>query len=69
MQPSPYLSDRQVAQRYGISRVSVWRWVSSGRLPRPSRLGPHTTRWRLDDLEHFETQRAAEATAATPAPR
>lgn len=52
--------------RYGISRVSVWRWVAQRRLPPPSRLGPHTSRWRLADLEQFEQERAKEAAADGP---
>lgn len=50
-----YLSDRQVAQRYGVSRPTVWRWSSEGRLPKPIRLSPGCTRWRLDMLQKFET--------------
>lgn len=49
-----YLSDKQVAQRYGVSRPTIWRWASEGRLPQPVRLSPCCTRWRLDMLEAFE---------------
>lgn len=49
-----YLSDQQVAKRYGVSRPTVWRWSSEGRLPKPIRLSPGCTRWRLEMLEEFE---------------
>ena len=48
-----FLSDRQVAQRYNISRVTVWRWVKSKGFPQPVRL-MGSTRWKLADLEWWE---------------
>lgn len=48
-----FLNVAQVAARYGISKDSVWRWSSTGDLPKPVKLGPNVTRWRLADLlEH-----------------
>ena len=57
-----YFSDRQVAERFGISVATVWRWSREGRegFPAPVRL-VGTTRWRLADLEAFE-----QAAAGTP---
>ena len=45
-----YLSDRAIAARFSISRSTVWRWVRSGSLPPPIRMGAATTRWRLSDI-------------------
>src|SRR3982074_3484698 len=45
----PYYSIAEVAAMLGVSRVSVWRWISSGRLP-VSRLGHRTVRVKRDDL-------------------
>lgn len=39
-----------VTALYGISAATVWRWVKSGRLPAPRKLGPNTTGWRVGDL-------------------
>lgn len=39
-----------VAALHGISNVTVWRWVQSGRLPAPTKLGPNTTGWRVGAL-------------------
>ena len=51
-----YLSDRQVAKRYGVSRGTPWRWAKSDpSFPRPVELTPGCTRWRLDALERWET--------------
>lgn len=64
---SNYLSDQDLADRFGICRTSVWRWLERGMLPQPVRLGPNTTRWRLADIEAFEAQRLA-ATSAVDIP-
>ncbi|HQU69096.1 MAG TPA: AlpA family phage regulatory protein [Albidovulum sp.] len=45
-----FINVAQVAGRYGISVDTVWRWSRSGDLPRPLRIGPNITRWRLADL-------------------
>src|SRR5438874_12307782 len=44
-----FYSISEVAAMLGVSRVSVWRWISSGRLP-VSRLGHRTVRVKRDDL-------------------
>jgi prophage regulatory protein len=54
-----FLSDIDLAERYGISRATVWRWSTAGRLPPPVRLGEATTRWHLDAVIEREKQLAA----------
>ena len=39
-----------VAAWRGVSAPTIWRWVKSGRLPAPVKLGPNTTAWRVGDL-------------------
>jgi prophage regulatory protein len=53
---SPYLTVDQVAQRYGVSKDSIWRWKRDGDFPAPLRVGPNCTRWRLCDLLDHESQ-------------
>lgn len=65
MQLKIYLSDKDLAARYGVIRGTIWRWLSEGRLPAPVHIGPNTTRWRLADLEAHERQFTS-ATAAAP---
>jgi len=43
------LTTAQVAERYGVSRKTVRRWVLSGRL-REIELSAHTRRFRESDL-------------------
>lgn len=45
-----YLRDTAVAQRYGVSRQTVWRWAAQGALPEPIKLSEGVTRWRVSDL-------------------
>ena len=56
--PAPvcnYLSDRAVAQRYGVSRPTIWRWVKVLKgFPAPIKVSEGTTRWALGDLEAFD---------------
>ncbi len=51
-----FLDSRQVRERYGVSRTTVWRWVREGRLPEPVNVGPASIRWRLHDLQEFEAK-------------
>jgi prophage regulatory protein len=52
--PSPFLTVEQVAQRYSVSKDTIWRWRRERDFPRPVKLGGKTTRWRLCDLEEWE---------------
>lgn len=51
---SLYLTVEQVAQRYGVSVDSIWRWKRDGRFPKAYKLTNGTTRWRFDDLLDHE---------------
>lgn len=57
--PEIYLSDKKVAQRYDVHRSTPWRWLKSDRtFPAPVLLSAGCTRWKLSDLEAWETQRS-----------
>jgi len=49
-----YLSPKDLAERYSVSRRTVWRWVSEGHLPKPEELPGNIRRWRLADIEAIE---------------
>jgi excisionase family DNA binding protein len=38
---------RTLAQWLGVSQATIWRWVRSGRLPSPQKLGENTTRFQV----------------------
>ena len=54
MQQSTYISDLQLAQRFGVSRATVWRWAQHGKFPQPVKLSPGTSRWKLSAVEQWE---------------
>jgi len=51
-----YLSVDQVATRFNVSKDTIWRWKRNGDFPAPVKLGGTTTRWRLADIEEYESQ-------------
>lgn len=51
-----YVSDRQVAERFSVSRTTPWRWVKTRNFPQPVKLSPGCTRWRLADVEAWERE-------------
>lgn len=54
-----YLTVQQVAERYGVSTDSIWRWKRNGDFPSPVRIGSNCTRWRLSDLIEHESKMTA----------
>lgn len=53
---SIYLTDKQVAERFSISRSTPWRWVMRHKFPKPIKLSSGCTRWRLSDVEQWEAE-------------
>ena len=45
-----YLTVKQVASVLNVSQSTLWRWVKSGYLVKPVRLGPKVTRFLESDL-------------------
>jgi prophage regulatory protein len=60
---TPFLRDTAVAIRYDISRSTIWRWVKEDRFPKPIKLGPASTRWRIADLEAWDLIQASKGRA------
>ena len=56
-QSNVYQSDKQVAYRFVVSRATIWRWVKEGKFPKPVKLSPGCTRWKLSDVEQCEAAR------------
>ena len=48
-----YLSDKQLAERYAVTRGTIWRWQRKGDFPHSVKLAG-ATRWRLEDVERWE---------------
>ena len=56
MQQSNFIPVDAVAQRYGVSRATVWRWAQHDKFPKPVKLSPGCTRWKLSDVEAWEAK-------------
>lgn len=58
-----YLSDRQLAERYGVHHLTPRRWAKEDpTFPRPIKLTPGCCRWKLSELENWELQKASTGT-------
>jgi predicted DNA-binding transcriptional regulator AlpA len=42
-----------VLNTLGIGRSSLWAGVKTGRYPKPVKLGPRTTVWRVEEVRRF----------------
>lgn len=49
-----FVRDIALAERYDVSRATVWRWVHDRGFPAPVRLSEQCTRWRLADVVKWE---------------
>lgn len=58
---SAYLSIQEVADRLGVSILTVRRWWYSGDLLPPVRLGKRCLRWHAKKLELWEVSRVPAA--------
>lgn len=57
-----YLSDRDLAARWGVVRQTPWDWTKSKpNFPQPVKLSERCTRWRLDEIEAWESAQAKTA--------
>lgn len=62
-----FLSDKDLAARYGVTRATIWRWRAEGNLPEPVRVSSNTTRWRKSDIEEHDRRLELATRAATTA--
>lgn len=61
MTTQTYLSDAQIAARYGNHRTWTWRRLKADpKFPKPVKLSSGTTRWKLTDIEAWEASKLAE---------
>jgi predicted DNA-binding transcriptional regulator AlpA len=49
-QTRKWVSDKFLSDWYGVSRITIWRWTKSGRLPSPQKIGENTTRWDFEKI-------------------
>ncbi|UWQ54994.1 helix-turn-helix transcriptional regulator [Leisingera caerulea] len=52
-----YLSDKQLAERFNVSRQTIWRWARTETFPPTYRFSAGCVRWRTADIESWERGR------------
>ena len=54
-----YLSDQDLARRWGVARPTIWRWHrEQAEFPRCVKLAPGCSRWKLSEIEEWEAHQA-----------
>jgi len=57
--PVIYLTDRQIGARYNVHHLTPRRWLKTDpTFPKPVRLTPGCTRWKLSDIEAWENAKS-----------
>lgn len=49
-----YFTEKDLAERYAVSGVSIRRWVTTEGFPKSIKLAPGTARWRVSDVLAWE---------------
>lgn len=57
MNQSIYIPDVTVAKQFGVSRATIWRWVQNGAFPKPVKLSPGCSRWKIEDVQKWADSR------------
>lgn len=52
-----FVKDTYLAERYGVSRRTIWRWTNMREFPSPHKLSPRCTRWKMEEVEQWEASR------------
>jgi prophage regulatory protein len=63
-----FYSDLDLAIRYSVARVTIWRWARGGKFPKHIKLGENCSRWPRAEVEQWEAARAAQVSGVTPHP-
>jgi len=58
-----WLSVKQIEERGCGSAATIWRRVKARTFPQPVKLSPGMTRWKLSDIEAWETQKESQINA------
>lgn len=54
------LRRREVEQRTGLSRSTIYAWINDNRFPRPVKLGERIVAWRESDIDDWLESRVSE---------
>lgn len=52
-----YITVKQLAERYNVTKNTIWTWVRQGKVPKPKRLSDRVVRfWLPEIIEHEQKQ-------------
>ena len=54
-----YVRQRDVLRVVPIAPSTLWRWIGEGRFPKPIKIGPACTAWRIEDVRAWIAARGA----------
>ena len=40
-----WTTDVELSKEFRVHRCTIWAWAREGRIPKPVKIGPNTTRW------------------------
>lgn len=55
--PTRLIRLKEVQNRVGLGRSTIYRWMAEGNFPKSVRLGGHAVAWVLADIDHWVSQR------------
>ena len=47
------ISPKQVTERLSIPQSTLYRWIAAGKFPRPIKIGPRRTAFKVLDIEEW----------------
>jgi len=51
--PGSLIRISEVCELVGVSRTTIYRWITEGEFPEPVRLSKYAVRWRIDEVESW----------------
>jgi len=64
--PSGFIRLPQVLSLIPVCKSSWWQGCKSGRFPRPVKLGPRTTAWKVEDIRNLIKQMGQDDVSDSP---
>ncbi len=55
-----FLRVKQVSEKLGIGKSTVWLWLKQNKLPKPIKLSPRVTVWVEKDIEDWQSKKIQE---------
>jgi len=52
---SRFLRIKEVMNKTGIARSTIWLWVKEDKFPKPIKLSPRITVWSEDEIDNWKT--------------